>query len=38
VKDNQPSPHAQLKSLPWREIPAGCDMREKGRGAPSGAP
>ena len=38
VKDNQPSLHAQLKSLSWREIPAGCDMREKGRGAPSGAP
>ena len=32
MKDNQPSPHAQLKSLPWREIPAGCDMREKGHG------
>jgi len=29
VKDNQPSLHARLKSLPWRQIPAAFDAREK---------
>jgi len=32
VKDNQPSLHARLKSLPWRQIPAAFDAREKGHG------
>jgi predicted transposase YbfD/YdcC len=32
VKDNQPSLHAQLKALPWRQVPAGFDAREKGHG------
>jgi predicted transposase YbfD/YdcC len=32
VKDNQPSLHARLKSLPWRQVPAGSGAREKGHG------
>ena len=32
VKDNQPSLHAQLKALPWRQVPAGFGAREKGHG------
>ena len=32
VKNNQPSLHAQLKSLPWRQVPAGFDARERGHG------
>ena len=32
VKGNQPSLHAQLAALPWRQIPAGHDTREKGHG------
>jgi len=30
VKNNQPSLYAQLTSLPWRDIPAGFDARNKG--------
>ena len=32
VKNNQPSLYAQLTSLPWRDIPAGFDARNKGHG------
>jgi predicted transposase YbfD/YdcC len=32
VKDNQPSLHARVKSLPWRQVPAAFDTREKGHG------
>jgi len=32
VKNNQPSLFAQLKSLPWRQVPAGFDARENGHG------
>jgi predicted transposase YbfD/YdcC len=32
VKNNQPSLHAQLKSLPWRQVRAAFDAREKGHG------
>ena len=32
VKGNQPSLRAQLAGLPWRQIPAGHDTREKGHG------
>jgi predicted transposase YbfD/YdcC len=32
VKNNQPSLHAQLKALPWRQVPAGSGAREKGHG------
>lgn len=32
VKNNQPTLHAQLKALPWRQIPAAFDAREKGHG------
>jgi predicted transposase YbfD/YdcC len=32
VKGNQPSLHAQLANLPWREIPAGDVTRNKGHG------
>jgi len=32
VKNNQPSLHAQLTGLPWRDIPAGFDARNKGHG------
>jgi predicted transposase YbfD/YdcC len=32
VKNNQPSLHAQLKSLPWRQVLAAFDGREKGHG------
>ena len=32
VKDNQPSLYARLTSLPWRQVPAGYDAREKGHG------
>ena len=32
VKNNQPSLHAQLKSLPWRQVPVAFDAREKGHG------
>jgi hypothetical protein len=32
VKNNQPALYTQLASLPWRQIPAGFDAREKGHG------
>jgi predicted transposase YbfD/YdcC len=32
VKNNQPSLHAQLKSLPWRQVAAAFDARERGHG------
>jgi predicted transposase YbfD/YdcC len=32
VKRNQPNLHAQLKALPWREIPIGDDSRQRGHG------
>jgi Transposase DDE domain len=32
VKNNQPSLYAQLTGLPWRDIPAGFDARNKGHG------
>ena len=32
VKNNQPSLHAQLKALPWRQVPAAFDARERGHG------
>jgi hypothetical protein len=38
IKNNQPSLHAQLKSLPWRQVPAGFDARNKATAAPDGAP
>jgi hypothetical protein len=38
IKNNQPSLHAQLKSLPWRQVPAGFHARNKATAAPDGAP
>jgi predicted transposase YbfD/YdcC len=32
VKQNQPALHAQLKNLPWRQVPAAHDARGKGHG------
>jgi predicted transposase YbfD/YdcC len=32
VKRNQPSLHAQLAALPWRDVPVACDKRERGHG------
>ena len=32
VKRNQPRLHAQLKALPWREVPVGDDTRDRGHG------
>jgi predicted transposase YbfD/YdcC len=32
VKRNQPSLHAQLAELPWRQVPVAHDAREKGHG------
>ena len=32
VKRNQPSLHAQLASLPWRQVPVADDTRERGHG------
>jgi predicted transposase YbfD/YdcC len=32
VKNNQPLLHAQLKSLPWRQVRAGSAARERGHG------
>src|SRR5262249_24772988 len=32
VKNNQPSLYAQLKSLPWRQVPARFDAKNKGNG------
>jgi predicted transposase YbfD/YdcC len=32
VKQNQPLLHAQVKALPWRQVPAGSTARETGHG------
>ena len=32
VKGNQPSLHAQLKTLPWRQVPVTSDTRDRGHG------
>jgi len=32
VKGNQPTLHAQLKTLPWAQVPVGCQTRETGHG------
>src|SRR5579864_2539278 len=32
VKQNQPLLHAQVRALPWRQVPAGSTTREKGHG------
>ena len=32
VKNSQPTLYAQLASLPWRQVPAGFDARERGHG------
>jgi predicted transposase YbfD/YdcC len=32
VKNNQPTLYAQLKALPWRQVPAGVDARDTGHG------
>jgi hypothetical protein len=32
VKKNQPGLYAQLKNLPWRQIPAGARQRGRGHG------
>jgi predicted transposase YbfD/YdcC len=32
VKQNQPLLHAQVRSLPWRQVPAGSTARERGHG------
>jgi predicted transposase YbfD/YdcC len=32
VKKNQPTLYAQVKNLPWRNIPAGCQQRDRGHG------
>ena len=32
VKNNQPSLHAQLAALPWREVPVACTKTERGHG------
>ena len=32
VKHNQPLLHAQVRALPWRQVPAGSATREKGHG------
>jgi predicted transposase YbfD/YdcC len=32
VKGNQPLLHAEVKALPWRQVPAGSVTREKGHG------
>ncbi|MBV9854154.1 MAG: ISAs1 family transposase, partial [Streptosporangiaceae bacterium] len=32
VKHNQPLLHAQVRVLPWRQVPAGSVTREKGHG------
>jgi predicted transposase YbfD/YdcC len=32
VKRNQPGLHAQLAALPWRDVPAAYDKRERGHG------
>jgi len=30
VKKNQPLLHAQVRALPWRQVPAGCGVPELG--------
>jgi predicted transposase YbfD/YdcC len=32
VKKNQPTLYAQVKNLPWRNIPAGCKQHDRGHG------
>ena len=32
VKGNQPLLHAQVRALPWRQVPAGSAIRERGHG------
>ena len=32
MKRNQPLLHAQLRALPWRQVPGGASAREKGHG------
>ena len=32
VKRNQPLLHAQIRALPWRQVPAGVPARERGHG------
>ena len=32
VKRNQPLLHAQVRALPWRQVPAGAPARETGHG------
>ena len=32
VKGNQPLLHAQVRALPWRQVPVACQAREKGHG------
>lgn len=32
VKDNQPKLRAQLAAMPWRDVPATADTRERGHG------
>jgi len=32
VKRNQPLLHAQVRTLPWRQVPAGASTRERGHG------
>src|SRR5436305_10528456 len=32
VKKNQPGLYAQVKNLPWRQIPAGARQRDRGHG------
>lgn len=32
MKNNQPTLYTQLKTLPWQQVPAGFDAREKGHG------
>jgi predicted transposase YbfD/YdcC len=32
IKRNQPGLHAQLTALPWRDVPAAYDQRERGHG------
>jgi len=32
VKRNQPLLHAQLRALPWRQVPGGASARDRGHG------
>jgi predicted transposase YbfD/YdcC len=32
VKKNQPGLHAQLRNLPWHQVPASCQQRDRGHG------